>query len=239
MEELAREASEAGPSPEQQRTLKQQALALAEKEREIEDTEARLERLKKQRLEMRHKTIPDMMQEIKQDRVGLPDFGEHGADVVLRPYFFANLPKIDEKTGEGIGPEPGLNWLEESGHGGIIRTTVTVVLGKEELPLARSLQVLIPLLPRLADKLSLKGLDEHTVAALELLQGRNEAVPTPAVARTIPWATLTAFVKEQTLRRREEMSNLEDGEEPETPELPLDLLGAIVGMIAEVKLRKR
>lgn len=235
MAELAAEAGSVGPSRSQQATLTQRVTELALVEQDIDKHERQLKQLAERRNELRHKTIPDLMVEVGQDRVGLPDFGEYGADVVLKPYFKAVLPKIDEKTGEGIGPEPGLDWLEKNGFGHIIRTFLSVQLGKDDLPLARALERILPALPGLLRYVPLGQLDEVTRQAIELIAGRNEDIPPPSVDRTIPWASLTAFVREQTTKRREEMSR---GVEPDTPALPLDLLGAIVGSVAEVKMRK-
>jgi hypothetical protein len=72
------------------------------------------------------------------------------------------------------------------------------------------------------------GEDEHAAACAGLLRGyfrgRNDIQKDVTEAVTVHWKTLTSFVKEQ----------VESGEE-----LPLPLLGATVGRVAEIKKRRK
>ena len=72
-----------------------------------------------------------------------------------------------------------------------------------------------------------KGEREHAVAVLDIIENyfrtHNIERHQPEIETSVHWKTLTSFVKEQ----------VERGEV-----LPLDILGATVGRIAEIKTRK-
>lgn len=116
------------------------------------------------------------------------------ADLVEKPYYRANIAA--EWTQER--KDAAFAYLEGRGDGALVRTQVTVSFGKGELRFAKML--------------------ERTIRESKRF-GKFE----PVVARTVPWNTLTAFVKEQVEKGRT---------------LDLEVLGATVGRIAEIKKRK-
>lgn len=86
-------------------------------------------------------------------------------------------------------------WMEANGHGDLIKIVVSISFGRSELK-----------------------------KALGLVEQLREDGFTPTIQKTIPWNTLTAWLKEQV----EKYSRVP----------PLELLGATVGKIAKLKERK-
>mgnify|MGYP001016388974 CR=1 FL=1 len=86
----------------------------------------------------------------------------------------------------------GFQWLDKEGHGDLIKVQFTINLGRGDVGQAKKLE-----------------------AALKKLKIEYEK------KMTVPWNTLTAFVKEQI------------EEKHRTP--PLDLLGAVVGQVVTIK----
>lgn len=91
--------------------------------------------------------------------------------------------------------QAAFDWLDENDHGDLIKAVVTVELARGENDARKRL--------------------EETLHELGM-EFRSEL--------TVPWNTLTAFVKEQ----------IENGEA-----LPLELLGATVGKVVKMKERKK
>lgn len=91
--------------------------------------------------------------------------------------------------------DEGLRWLEKNGHGDMIKRQYTVNLQMDSQKAATALR---------------KFLEKHDLAFEE--------------KETVPWTTLTAFVKEQIEKRHK------------TP--PLEILGAVVGRIVKMKPKR-
>lgn len=91
--------------------------------------------------------------------------------------------------------DAGLRWLEKKGHGDLIKRVVTVKLPMKSQKQADQLRKLI-------QKLDLAYTEEETV----------------------PWTTLTAFVKEMIEKRG--------------IAVPLEILGAVVGTVVKIKKEK-
>lgn len=111
--------------------------------------------------EMLHRTLPDLFDEVGIRGIDLEAEGNMpGYDTEVRPYYHANIR--DENA------EAAFAWLEKEGHGDLIKTVITVELGRGERKLARAV--------------------ESALKKLKVDYGRKLGVP---------WNTLTAFVKEQ------------------------------------------
>lgn len=91
--------------------------------------------------------------------------------------------------------DEGLEWLEAEGHGDMVKRVITVTLPRDSQEEANGL-----------------------TAFLE-----NAGIPYEA-KETVPWTTLTAFVKEQIEKYHRV--------------LPLEKLGAIVGRVVKLKVSK-
>lgn len=220
------------PSEVEAKRLGDKCREFYEAAERVEKLEAALEAAKVLRNQIAQRDLPDLMIELKTDRYGLPEFGETGVDLVLSDYFHASIPKETEAQAH--------DWLEQQGHGSIIRTTVSHVFGKDQLPVARALQALIS---ALSSVVGLVSTDEDGVEdgrygvspeQLDLLLELTDPLPSE-VKRGVPWATLTAWLREQYDARREMTAE----ERLAAGEIPLELLGATVGKVVKIKPRKK
>jgi hypothetical protein len=118
------------------------------------------------------------------------------ADVVTGPYYKANIAA----DWPADRREAAFGWLEANGHSSLVNVVVSVSFRRGEHGEAQQLAELI--------RTTFPGANEHPVK----------------LESSVPWGTLTAFVKEQT----------EAGES-----LPLDILGATVGQVAKIKRRTK
>jgi len=170
-------------------------------DKKIKDLEADLESAKALREDLTRKRLPDYLKRIAQDKIGLPEFD---VDLVLENYYHANI-KADWPDEQ---KERAFAYLEKRGDGDLIKTQVVMMFGRTELWKVRWLQATISLLAK----------------ELRAAGGEAPDLPEPFVQMTIPWNTLTAFVKEQ----------VELG-----AQLDLDVLGASVGQVVKIKKRKK
>lgn len=98
-------------------------------------------------------------------------------------------------------PDPGHDWLETHGHGDIIKNTIVVTLPKESEEMAKEIESYVR--------------QRYQEAMVER-------------KRTVPWASLTAWLKELWL-----------SEDPAKVLPPLDIMGATIGRIVKVKPKKQ
>jgi hypothetical protein len=136
-----------------------------------------------------------------QDRIGLPDAA---VDLVLEPFYHANIAVDWEPQRR----EEAFKWLEENGHGDLVKVNVMFSFRKEQLADARWLQTAVKLIQ---------------AAQAECGIETENTIPDPTMKMEVHYGTLTAFVREQ----------VECG-----AELPLEKLGATVGQIVKIKPRK-
>lgn len=181
------------PSQAESAKLTEMGRELYNLDRELERLEKEVEKTKQRRHVLATKEMPDYMQNIGQDRIGLPEFG---VDLIVDDFFHAVIQAEwpPEKR------EAAFKWLEDNGHGDLIKTIVTIAFPRRALPAARWL-----------------------IDKVKSLKHKSFTVPEPSVEMTVPWNTLTAFVKEQYKKG---------------VALPLDTLGATVGRVVKVKGRK-
>ncbi len=194
-DQLAEEATDATAIPDDQKTaqLREKAEELVSLDSTISDLERQLEERKAERKELAMKELPDFMLEMGTDHIGV---ASAGVDVVLEAYYHANI----SKEWEDDRRRAAFDHLDELGAGDIIRSIITISAGKEEIEgMRKLLELLGPMLEEL-------GVSAKT--DLEM---------------TVPWNTLTAFVKEQTKKGTA---------------LDLEKLGATVGNIVKIKKRK-
>src|SRR5215207_735352 len=76
--------------------------------------------------------MPALFEETRTDRLGLP---EYDIDLVLTNYYHANIAADwpEERR------EAAFAWMEEQGHGDLVRVIVSVTFGKQELSEAKML----------------------------------------------------------------------------------------------------
>lgn len=162
---------------------------------EVNKIDARLEKYEEvaaemsaRRNEILGKILPDFM-----DQKRLEKFTVDGRGFSVDNYFKANIPKEN--------PEPGLSWLEENGHGDILKNTIVVTLPKDSEEMAKEIETYVR--------------QRYQEAVVE----RN---------RSVPWASLTAWLKE-----------LWNSADPEKKLPPLDIIGGTVGRIVKIKEPKK
>lgn len=188
------------PSENEAEKLTSYGRTLFEIDTTILELEDRLKAAKEAKTELTQKTLPDYMIKVGQDRIGLAEFG---VDLVLEDYYHANISSDWEPERR----QAAFDWLESRGHGDLVKCVLTVPFPRFMLAAARWLQqrlreMLIP--------------DEYT-------DDTGQHFPEALVEMTVPWNTLTAFVKEQVRAGNE---------------IDLEMLGATVGKVVKIKERK-
>lgn len=194
-DELAAEASDAQTVPTEENTtrLRKMGTELVLVSQHIRELEQQLEQEKKRRTELATMKMPSLMSEIGVDRIGL---AEVGVDLVIEPYYHANISKDwdDDRR------EAAFKYLEDMDSGDLIKSVLIITAARGDWEAMRKVAEQIDRL--LADA----GIETQ-----------------PSLEKTVPWNTLTAFVKEQ----------LRQG-----TALDLEMLGATVGSVVKIKKRK-
>jgi hypothetical protein len=125
---------------------------------EVADLDQQLKDKKRELRNVEELELPEAM-----DKVGLSEFKTTtGLKVSVKPFYNASIPS--ERKDEA------LDWLELEGHGGIIKTEVSVSFGKGELAQAQAFK--------------------------EFARGFNEVAVDPELSRGVHAQTLKAFVRE-------------------------------------------
>lgn len=151
-------------SDEQIKSAQEACEHLYHVEAQIKQLEETVAALKEERKVITQRTLPTFLDSIGMDRVGLP---AQGVDIVVENYYHANIPPEHEAA--------AFNWLDENGHGDLIKLTLTVALAKGDYETGKKL---------------LERIEAYLLAA--------KVKATVSSKLGVPWNTLTAFVKEQT-----------------------------------------
>jgi hypothetical protein len=131
----------------------------------IDKLEEKLKDFTAQRLELSRKEIPEFFSRVLgTDLIGVP---EQNCDVVVRPFYHANI----SKDWADVEKEKAFEYLEELGRGEIISATVSVKFDKGDLEKAKSLY----------EKLRKSSLANNNP---------------PSIDMGVHWGTLTTVVKE-------------------------------------------
>lgn len=102
---------------------------------ELVDLQGKLSELNKELQELQHKTIPDMMDEVGIDKLGLQPEGNYPAyDINIKPYYAANIAASWPVEKRSVA----FKYLEQIGHGDLIKTDVVTKFprGKHKKALA-------------------------------------------------------------------------------------------------------
>lgn len=158
-----------------------------------------LKETKKKIWEMQTKTIPDFMLEREIDHIGLP---EHNSDVKMKTAYKANIAADWDEDRR----QAAFDHLVELECQDVIRTQVTYTLGADSFETAVAIHTAI-----------------SNFASMLVDTNFEVQVPEPVIGKSVPWATLTALVKDLS----------EKGVAFDT-----EKLGATVGPFAEIKERK-
>lgn len=193
LDELASEASVSSSIPNEANLSRVRAKA-----RELYDTSARVAELEAELKAAKTRRWELQMRELPDimAEVGVDKIGLPGVDVdiVSRPYVRANISAEWDTERQ----ESGFAEIERVGGGDIIRLTLSFNFGR--------------------------GMYDELQEFLDKIKGLNLSFSPPEaeIAKTVPWNTLTAFVREQVERGTV---------------LDLDKLGATVGTIVVIKKR--
>lgn len=140
--------------------VKQMARAMRDLSLSIKDQEERLAEQKKALFDITSKKLPELFNEHKVRSLTLEPEGNLPAyEVSVGPYYKAVLP---------VESDPGLRWLEDNGHGDLIKRSYNVELDRDSEVEAKMLR---------------EFLEQHDLPFEE--------------KESVHWATLTSFVKEQ------------------------------------------
>lgn len=211
MSELAAEAADLSSIPTEAGAarLRKLGLELTEVDERILMLDTELAAAKERYNTIVHKEMPDLMAEIRQDRIGLPDaYDGEGADLISSPYYKANIGadwEVDRR-------DAAFDYLGKIGAGDIVKNVVSLQFSRGSEKLSRAF---------------LKVLDSEEFSDLLRMvvepEVNDTSLPPVEVAKSVPWGTLTAFVKEQ----------IEKG-----TVLDLPKIGATVGTVVKIKRRK-
>jgi len=220
LQQLAAEAARqptVAPTEQGSAQLRALAVELVDVEASISELEAELSAKNQRRNDLRHRLIPDKMTEVGQDRMGLPGFGDHGADLVSEPYYHANVAADWEPERR----DAAFELLDRMDAGDIVKTVVSLSFPRGTDGLASAFRDAI------RDPKFETLLREHA-------EGVNDfELPPVETAKSVPWGTLTAFVREQHRKGRLFQTWMTDaGIDPRV------VLGATIGVVAKIKYRK-
>lgn len=227
LSELAAEAGEinasAVPTEEGSIRLRKLAVEMVEAERDIARMEREILDRKERFNRLRQKELPDLMVELRQDKIGLPDAGPYGADITMAPYYHANIANDWEPERR----QAAFDMLDRKGDGDLVKNVLTMQFPRGQDFTVKAFVTVID------SQEFWKMLGDEVLKA-----GGNSGdmeLPGPAVEKTVPWNTLTAYVKEQV-----EQGTLHEEWMAESDPVvdPIAVLGATVGTVAKIKFRK-
>jgi hypothetical protein len=135
------------------------AMTQVQLEQKVIDLEETLKKVKEELRRVAEQDLPEAM-----DKIGMAEFKlTDGTKIAVSKFYNASIG--DEHKPKAFA------WLDDNGHGSIIKTEVAVNFGKGDLELARAFQ--------------------------EWARGWNGASIDPELDQSVHWQTLRAFVKEQ------------------------------------------
>lgn len=159
------------PSESEARSLADMGRELFQVDSSIAELEDQLEARKARRKELTDKELPDYFTRVGQDRMGLPEFD---VDLVLENFVHANIAADWEPERR----EAAFGWLEEHGHGDMIKVEMTLKFPRTAMAFARWVQ--------------------QTLETLKFpKQFVKMVMPSVELGLGVPWNTLTAWAKEQ------------------------------------------
>jgi hypothetical protein len=196
------DANPTSPPADKLDRLQQACSLLRDKKQELSDLAERQAAVEAAINKLERTQLPDLMDEAGTDRIAVLARGNLPTmDARMEPYFHANIAaEVKPGSDKGWPAErraAAFDALIAEDAGDLIRHTVTVTFGR--------------------------GQEEEAHALGELLRGEGY---TFTVAQAVPWASLTAWVKER-----------HNGDRPLSGAV-LDKIGAVVGRIVRLKPRK-
>ena len=164
------------------------------------------------------KELPDLLDEARVPRITIDADGGTQYEAKAQAYYKANIAAEWEEPRRAAA----FAWLDQNGHGDLIKTDVTLSFARED----RAFAVAFAQWLRMVDMADLIrqmcGADFALPEGLvQLAEGKNSPVQPGITAKeNVPWNTLTKWLQEM----------VEKGETP-----PLDVIGGEVGRIVKLK----
>ena len=150
-------------SKEKTAALRELVLEAYVQDSAIAGLEMQIENRKNRLSQLMNKDIPELMSEIGTNVFGVPDTR---TEVRVMPYYHANIPAATAAE--------AYKWLEDQGHGDIIKNALHVDFNKEDAAVAKQVY----------DRVN-QMMAEYDVPAK------------PVLEKGVHWKTLTSFVKER------------------------------------------
>lgn len=143
--------------------IREKAKEFRDLTQEKEDSETRIKQINEQLEEIKFKTLPDLLDANGIPSLALaPEGNRPGVEISVGPYYRANIAAEWEPERRAAA----FRWLDDNGHGDMIKTIVAVAFGRDQR-------------------------DE----ALKFKARVEKAGFLPVLSEAIPWATLTAWLK--------------------------------------------
>ena len=159
--------AEVAPSDQGKASVAKLAAKLTALDDEVSVLEQALKDKKKEKQRVEEQDLPEAM-----DAIGMSEFRlTTGEKISIKTFYTANITA--EKKDEAFA------WLDDNGHGGIIKTEVSVAFGRGDLELARKFQ--------------------------EYCRSFDEASIEPQFEQSVFWSTLRKFIEEQITAGNEEL----------------------------------
>ncbi len=214
--ELADEAADTTTTPSDENLAKLRGMGqqLVNLDETITTMETDLKGLRESRNNLAMKEMPDYILDLDLDTIGL---ASAGVDIILVDYCKAGIPTNwdEDKRKESFAH------LVDVGGGDLIKATLVLAAGRDELDTIRALAELIVIVTTLPCE------DDRVEKIIEWFNENGQRLrPIDLdvdVKLAVVWSTLTSFVKEQTKKGTV---------------LDLEKLGATVGHIVKIKKRK-
>lgn len=180
-EELEADAAEQEAAPPQDKLDRLRAACAHARDLDLEilDLESRASEKKRELLDLRYKGLPDLFMSAGVSRVDIAPSGNMPAyEAKMNDHYHANISTswpIERQ-------DAGLDWLEDNGQGDLIKRTIEIHLGRNQLQLFEQVMAALGKMPKLVEHIK--------------------------VRRAVPWNTLTAWLKER-YRSNEELGDTE------------------------------
>ncbi len=157
--------SNVAPSDEGKASVARLAARLSALDDEVATLDEALKAKKKEKQRVEEQDLPEAM-----DAIGMSEFKlTTGEKITVKTFYTANITA--EKKDEAFA------WLDAHGHGGIIKTEVSVAFGRGDLELARKFE--------------------------EYCRSFEDMAVQPAFEQSVFWSTLRKFVEEQITAQNE------------------------------------
>lgn len=178
-EELEADAAAQTIAPDKLDRVRAACATARDLDLEIQDLENRASSKRKELLDLRYKGLPDLFMAAGISRIDLDPSGNMPPyEAKMSDHYHANIQAgwPEEQQNEA------LDWLEEHGQGDLIKRTIEISLGRNELKLFDQVMKVLGKMPKIMERLK--------------------------VRRAVPWSTLTSWLRE-SYKNNEELGDVD------------------------------